>query len=76
MAWCYQALASSLTEAGHNTKHVRSDLLTSVYPQVFVEKVNKSILMNSNRMRHEAEKQAKSKKLEAENNPIKELTEE
>lgn len=32
--------------------------------------------MNSNRMRHEAEKQAKSKKLEAENKPIREVTEE
>lgn len=28
----------------------------TVYPQVFVEKVNKSVMMNSNRLRHEAEK--------------------
>lgn len=28
---------------------------------MFVEKVNKSVLMNSNRMRHEAEKKSLSK---------------
>jgi len=34
--------------------------MTKVYPQLFVEKVNKSVMMNSNRMRHESEKKKKS----------------